>query len=120
MTAYESEGYLTEVGGRFVRDGATRGDPVVVIASSKHRESLTAALRHEGLDVDGWVRIGQLVFLDARNTLSTFIVGGMPDEKSFNKQVGGIIEKARTRRPGATVRVFGEMIDLLWRDGNLE
>lgn len=117
---YESEGYLTEVVSRFIREGVAAGEPVIIIAASEHRESLTAALRDDGFDVDSSVRVGKLVFLDARNTLSTFMVGGMPDDESFKKQIGGVIEKARVRKPGATVRAFGEMVDLLWRDGNSE
>jgi signal transduction histidine kinase/ActR/RegA family two-component response regulator len=115
---YENEEFLVGVVARFLRDGLTAGDPLVVIASSDHREKFTAAIKDEGLEVNHHIELGQLIFLDAQETLSTFMVNGMPDRQSFQEHVGAVVEKARAGRPGVTVRAFGEMVDLLWRQGN--
>src|SRR5207244_2482516 len=115
-----SDAYLTQVVSRYIREGVEAGDPVVIIATSHHRTGLTATLTHERFDVDSCVRTGQLMFLDARHTLSTFMLDGIPDRELFGVQMGNVIEKANAARPSGTVRAFGEMVDLLWRDGNSE
>jgi hypothetical protein len=49
--------------------------------------------------------------------LSTFIVGDSPDEALFNQHVGDLIERTIGGRTRTIVRAYGEMVDLLWRDG---
>jgi signal transduction histidine kinase len=117
---YESDEYLAEVVGRYVAAGLTAGQPVVVIATPEHCKSFTSALKLNGADVDNCVRLGQLTFLDARHTLSTFIVDGTPNGELFKTHIGAVIEKASAGRPGVRVRAFGEMVDLLRHDGNPE
>jgi hypothetical protein len=51
--------------------------------------------------------------------LSTFVVGGIADEGKFKNTLIDRIEKAKMRddRRTSPVRVFGEMVDLLWKTG---
>ena len=114
---YENDEYLIGVVAQFLRDGLTAGDPLFVIATPEHRETLAAAIKKDGFDVEQHVRAGDLTFMDAESTLGTFMVSGMPDRDSFRRHVGGAIDKVRAGRSGITVRAFGEMVDLLWRQG---
>jgi hypothetical protein len=56
-----------------------------------------------------------LVFADAEDVLATFLLDGMIDEHRFKTGLGSMIDTARQHR-GRTrpVRVFGEMVDLIW------
>ena len=59
-----------------------------------------------------------MIFLDAREMLSTFMVGSMPDPERFKSAVGSVIERSGRRTDRPCVRAYGEMVDLLWKDGN--
>jgi anti-sigma regulatory factor (Ser/Thr protein kinase) len=60
---------------------------------------------------------GRLVLLDAASTLRTFLVDGAPDPALLAAGVGALVrELAGGGRP---VRAAGEMVALLWADGNV-
>ena len=69
---------------------------------------------------------GQLMMLDTDEILSKFMGGSTPDWQLFRLHVGGLIARAgagRARSKGAPrrrVRAYGEMVDVLWRDGNAD
>jgi PAS domain S-box-containing protein len=44
--------------------------------------------------------------------------GLTPDARRFRTVVGGVIEKSLVGREGSAVCAYGEMVDLLWKDGN--
>jgi signal transduction histidine kinase len=77
---------------------------------------LDARLRATGLDTDAARASGRLVTLDAAETLSLFIRNGSPDPRRFEETVGAVV--ARAAEAGKRVRAFGEMVALLWADGN--
>src|SRR6185369_7786896 len=59
---------------------------------------------------------GQYISLDAAQTLSKFIVDGLPDERRFHELIGRVLTRAADG--GHHVRAFGEMVALLWKEGN--
>jgi len=95
---------------RFVTQGLAAGEHVIVLATAEHRAAIDALLPPEGLQAPG-----RYVALDAAEVLATFMVDGAPDEDSFRRSVGAIVDDAA----GAQVRVFGEMVALLWEEGNV-
>jgi signal transduction histidine kinase len=117
---YESEDFLASTVADFLAAGLSVGQPLVVIATEAHRRAFARELKVEGFDVDGASRTGQLVLLDARETLATFMVGATPDGERFRAIVGAVLDTARARggSSGSVLRLYGEMVDLLWRDGN--
>jgi hypothetical protein len=58
---------------------------------------------------------GTLVFLDAEETLTSFLVEGHLDHAAFERVVGGLVRNAAAG--GRSVRIFGEMVALLWDRG---
>jgi signal transduction histidine kinase len=118
---YESEDFLAVAVADFLADGLTGGHPSVVIATETHRLSFASRLKVKGFDVEQASGVGQLILLDARDTLDTFMSGPMPDPARFKSTLGAILKDARDRGGGgAVLRLYGEMVDLLWRDGNTE
>ena len=113
---YESDAFLFDTVGHFLGAGLAAGDRLVVIATPEHREGFLARLQpHEP---ERAVAQGQLLLLDARLTLSKFMIDGMPDPALFRATIKDILATVNETNPHARVRAYGEMVDLLWRDGN--
>jgi anti-sigma regulatory factor (Ser/Thr protein kinase) len=101
----------------FVAEGLHGEEVVLVIATSSHRSEVDRVLRLGGLDVGGARAAGRYVFLDARETLAQFMADGKPDPARFREVVGTLVAEAEAT--GRPVRAFGEMVALLWDDGDL-
>ena len=115
---YEKAEFLLDSTSRFLGTGLETGDSGVVIATEPHRQALEARLCSNGLDLTGARKEGRYVPLDASETLSKFMVAGRPDRKSFVQVVGSVISEASTKGRSSRVRAFGEMVALLWAEGN--
>jgi hypothetical protein len=114
---YRDDNALLTTLSRFVREGLNARQPVVIIANAEHRAALTVRLVEDGLPRDFFERHGAMWLLDAREVLATFMDGRYPDPARFHAVVGDLIASARTAG-GGSVRAYGEMVDILWKDGN--
>ncbi|WP_437682661.1 ATP-binding protein [Sorangium sp. So ce131] len=115
---YESDGFLVDRVTAFLTEGLLAGQPLLVIATGPHRETFAAGLTSAGFNVAELCGGGHVTFLDARETLSTFMDGDRPDAERFRRSIGGTVSQILRGRDGALVRAFGEMVDVLWQDGN--
>lgn len=118
---YEDESFLLEGLSRFIGAAIAAGDSAVVIATKAHRDGLRDRLANSGLDLAVASKQGRFLSLDAAETLAQFMVDGHPDSSLFENAVGPIISQlaaaeGKTRR----VAAFGEMVALLWAEGNQE
>jgi hypothetical protein len=115
---YETDAYLIEALSAYVGRGLASGEAAVVVATPVHRAGLEARLAAEGIDLARAREHGTYVPLDAAELLSRFMVDGALSEPRFFEIVGGVIRRARGENGGSRrVRVFGEMVALLWADG---
>jgi signal transduction histidine kinase len=114
---YEAEAFLLEAVGDFLAAGLLAGDHVLVVATGGHRQGFTRRL--EGVGAKQATATGRLTLLDAREVLSEFMVGEMPDADLFRGWIAQFVsaKKGEGLHP-VRIRVFGEMVDVLWRDGN--
>jgi PAS domain S-box-containing protein len=117
---YESEAFLYTTVADFLVAGLQAGEPLVVIATESHRQGFHQHLEAQGHDVKRLLRTGELTVLDAQATLSEFMVEGAPDPALFRVHVGSVVEALGSRSRTGHVRAYGEMVDLLWRDGKSE
>jgi hypothetical protein len=115
---YKDETSLAGTVAQFLADGLSTGQPGLVIATPSHGDSIVRELTSRGLDVDALRSTGELQFLDARKMLGAFMVDGMPDAMLFRMSVGGMIERLCAGRTPCPIRAYGEMVDLLWQEGN--
>lgn len=115
---YEADAFLLNSLGGYIHAALDAGEVAIVVATEAHRAGLEERLREYGLDSAAAKASGQYVSLDAAETLSQFMVDGSPDAGLFEEVVGGVIERAA--RGGRRVRAFGEMVALLWADGNYD
>ncbi len=102
---------------RFVGEGLRRGEPAVLIATPRHLDGLIHALDADGLPVAALLRDRMITTLDAADTLSELLVGGVPDHERFHSVIAPVLAAAAGRGP--RVRAFGEMVDLLWQAGDI-
>ena len=109
---YEREDFLYTAVADYLAEGVNAGEPGVVVATPEHRAGFAEALRMRGLDPANI----DVLFLDARETLAKFMSGSMPDPQRFFSTIGAVLEAHKAVR----LRAYGEMVDVLWRDGNRE
>src|SRR5437899_2663010 len=115
---YEDESFLRETVARYLGAGLIDDESVVVIATESHRREFRDALVAKGIDVERACATGRLTFLDARATLDAFMVDGVPDPDRFISVIGRAIDACATDGALKRARLYGEMVDVLWRDGN--
>jgi anti-sigma regulatory factor (Ser/Thr protein kinase) len=116
VTVYDCDEELTALVTALVADGLCAGEQVLVVLTPAHRAALEAGLAQSGTDPAAVLASGRLCVLDAQRTLATFFADGVLDEAAFTAMSRQALDEA-ARRPGG-VRVFGEMVNLLWDAGH--
>ena len=100
----------------YAAEGLQGGAAVLLITTEAHGAAIKAALAAQSIDLAAAALSGQLQILGARPLLAGIMLGGLPDEQLFRELVGAPLERARGRF--GRLRVYGEMVDLLWAEGN--
>jgi hypothetical protein len=107
---YRETAFLVEAVAEFIGTGLALGEAGLVIARPALREALLAALAARRLYPNRALR-----FLDAGTVLEAIMREGAPQWPAFEAQCGGAIAELRLQYPG--LRAYGEMVDLLWQQG---
>src|SRR6185436_4897806 len=115
---YDTQESLCRIVAEFLGEGFVSGQPGLVIGTPEHLRGIVEELRVGHFDVDELQTAGDLLLLDARETMSAFMVDGMPDADLFKERATEAIEKVCRGRTECTIRAYGEMVDLLWKDGH--
>ncbi len=115
---FESEESLEDAVSQFLGTGLATGEMVVVIATAAHRGAFWRHLTGRAFDLERAQAAGLYTEFDARDTIAGFKVEGSPDAAKFMATVGSRIAALQRSRPGVRIRVFDEMVDLLWGEGN--
>jgi PAS domain S-box-containing protein len=113
---YQTDAFLLDSLSTFITTGLSGGDACIVVATQSHHEGLEARLKTNGLDLSSASTQDKYFPLDAEELLSQFMVEGQPDPTLFASAIGNLIEQAASS--GRQVRIFGEMVSLLWDSGN--
>ena len=109
---YEDSNSLCRIVSGFVAEGLALNQPALIIATQPHIDCIVENLTAATIDVEALKAKGDLLLLDARRTLSTFMVNG----HFYNASAGSALEKV-SRGRATTIRAYGEMVDVLWKDG---
>jgi hypothetical protein len=94
-----------------IRDGGT----AVVIATRAHQRAFEERLAIAGVDAEAAQARGDYLIADADRMLRQFMTGGRPDAGCFERAARSLIEEPVRR--GGTVRVYGELVGVLWEAG---
>jgi anti-sigma regulatory factor (Ser/Thr protein kinase) len=114
---YGSDDELIGRAGDYLADGICAGEVVVVVATTPHRRAFEAALSGHGVDAAAAIASERYIVLDAEKTMRRFLVDDWPERCDFRATIGGLIRRAGDA--GRPVRVYGEMVALLWDAGHV-
>ncbi|MGH9344030.1 MAG: PAS domain S-box protein [Terriglobia bacterium] len=119
---YQDDAFLLDTLGRYIGSALCAGEAAIVIATKAHRDEMEQHLMARGLDLPAIRERGRYTSLDATETLSMFMVDGRPDASRFAEVMGDILKHATAsaERGHPQVAVFGEMVSLLWAQGQRE
>ena len=106
---YNDDVFLIDAVAAFITAESKDSATTIVVATDKHCEELSIALQATNSE---WK--DNVVYFDAIELLSAFMVDGWPNQRRFISTVGDIVERAALRGP---VRIFGEMVAVLWAEG---
>jgi DNA-binding NarL/FixJ family response regulator len=107
---------------QFIGAALKAGNAAVVAATESHRHSLLPRLLAYGLDIGEVIEQGRYIALDAADTLSIFMVNGIPDPVRFMEAFSNLVVTAGKTATGEhpRVAVFGECVNLLCAQGDPE
>ena len=119
LQCWDTEDSLIDALEGFVSSGLRGGEGVVVIATATHLHEIEKRVRTHWLDIDRARWQGRYIPLLAPEVLRQFMgEDGAPDPERFAALGRKLVERAGangTRR----VRVFGEMVGVLWGEGKI-
>jgi anti-sigma regulatory factor (Ser/Thr protein kinase) len=101
----------------FLAEALDHDGTAIVVATGPHRFAIDAALRAHGVPVEALVASGRYVSRDAAETLSTLVRDGRLERCEFDTVVSPMLDRAAPA--GGPLRVFGEMVGLLWDAGDV-
>jgi hypothetical protein len=115
---YQDDEFYGEAISHFTAEGLARGEAIILVATEPHWKNISARLRGKGFNLEELFGHGQLTLLDADATLPKFMVGRQPQSGIFKPLAKQTIDKARAGGKYPRVRWWGEMVNVLYVDGN--
>ncbi len=112
---YREEQELTERVSEHLLPAIQNGGVAIVVAAPDHRRSIEGHLTDAGADMAAACARGAYLAPDASETMGRFMVAGGPDPAGFWQAISPLLRQAA--KAGQPVRVFGEMVSLLWDAG---
>jgi MEDS: MEthanogen/methylotroph, DcmR Sensory domain len=117
---YGTEERLFSTAAAFLAEGLIAGEPAMIIASATHRDGMLGQLDARHIHVEQARRRGDLLVLDAEEMLALFMVDGFPDPHLFDLTIGRYVAQVLEARPGAVLRAYGGMVNILWQQGQTD
>jgi hypothetical protein len=115
---YEHEAELVGMVVPYLSAAIRAGETAIVIATEAHRRAFETQLEAEDVDLAPARTAGRLLTLDAAVSIATFTAEEEEiDHDAFHEMIGGLVRKAA--ECGRPVRVYGEMVALLWDAGEV-
>jgi len=116
---YQDQQFLNRAVCRFAAGAIANGEGVILVPTAAHWEAFRPRLEAEGVDVKAAQSDGQLTVVDADELLPRFMKDSMPDAPVFLGLASDVIAKARDDNRFPKVRWWGEMVNVLWEQGNV-
>jgi hypothetical protein len=115
---YQDAGFYGEAISHFAAEGLVRGESIIIVATAANWANISGRLISKGFIPSDLLSRGQLILLDADETLPIFLLDGYPDGKIFKGLAEATIERARAGGKFPRVRWWGEMVNLLYMADN--
>lgn len=114
---YDRDEHLVELVSDYLTASVLEGDAVIVMAVPAHCDMFRGALAAAEFDVQAAEADGTLLIVDAVEISSNLMADGGLDVEAFEEMVARPVRQAgKGSRP---VRVYGEMVAVLWEAGNV-
>jgi hypothetical protein len=104
---------LTRSVAMYALAGLAQGDAVVLVARPEHGTGIVAELAAAGVQTQPLIDAGRLALLDAAATLDGLQIDGELVRAQFERAIAEILDRIPAGA-GRPVRIFGEMVGLLW------
>lgn len=116
---YQDEQFLSRAVCRFAAGTLANGEGLILVPTAAHWDAFIPRLEAEGVDINAAQSNGQLTVIDADTLLPQFMRGSMPDAPLFLGLAGEVISQVRKDNGYPKVRWWGEMVNVLWEQGNV-
>jgi len=116
---YQDQDFLGRAVCRFGVAALANKESFVLLSTLSHWTAWRQRFEAQGVDVEAARQRGQMTVLDAEELLSRFMRDGMPDPPIFLALVTDVVRDARAGGRYRTVRLWGEMVNVLWERGNV-
>jgi hypothetical protein len=116
---YQDQQFLNRAVCRFAAGAIANGEGVILVPTAAHWEAFRPRLEAEGVDVKAAQGKRQLTVVDADELLPRFMKDAMPDAPVFLGLAANVIAQARGEGQYPKVRWWGEMVNVLWEQGNV-
>lgn len=116
---YQDQQFLNRAVCRFAAGAIANGEGVILVPTAAHWEAFRPRMEAEGVDVSAAQGRGQLTVVDADELLPRFMKNSMPDAPVFLGLAADVIANARGEASYPRVRWWGEMVNVLWEQGNV-
>jgi len=119
---YPDDACFVESFSRFIRAALESGNAVIAVATESHLVGLRQTLQAQGVDLATAIENGVYIPLDIAETLSTFMVDGLPNRDRFLKVASDLIRAAAKTVNGKNrgVSACGECAPTLWAKRSAE
>jgi PAS domain S-box-containing protein len=119
---YGDDGFLLHELNGYIGSALKAGSSAIIIATQAHIYDLARKLKSNGVNLATATGEGRYVALEATQVMSKFLVDGRPDPARFSQVIGEVISRAAdtSRDTHRRVVAFGEMVALLWAEGQCE
>ncbi|HTV93555.1 MAG TPA: MEDS domain-containing protein [Verrucomicrobiae bacterium] len=112
------EPQLIDRAGMWLCEHLAREHPVLVAVTPAHYRAIVANLRRAGVDVGVMRRNGLFTSLDAAALMRAVLESEEQVSWTvFDRTFGDLVRKLRARGP---LRIYGEIVGLLWANGKCE
>jgi hypothetical protein len=112
---YANDDEMLDRVARYFIEGLVSDGAALVFATATHRRALGQRLAAHTIDVGSADGAGTVIFIDAAGALGQFMIDGVPQPDLFASVMGDLMDGTG----GGRVRVYGEMVQLLWEAGNV-
>ena len=111
---YTDEAHFAEAVSVFVGAGLRNGESALLLMERAHWRPIRRQLEQSGYDLETLESVGQFTCVAAEDLAKTCIFDGIIDEYEFKTKIGALIQRAKAASFKGRVRVFGELVNLLW------
>jgi hypothetical protein len=116
---YQDQQFLNRAVCRFAAAAIANGEGVILVPTRAHWEAFRPRLEAEGVDIQAAQTRGQLNVVDADELLPHFMRDAMPEAPVFLGLAADVIARAHGGGRYPKVRWWGEMVNILWEQGNV-